>query len=92
MIKVRLDISMYSKDEEQLLDYDKETWKDGNVFEFPDLKSVEEFRLSCPINFKPEVYENDSDWDYHSVDTSFYIDSDNDELVLVVDAGRNWCD
>ena len=75
-----------------LLDYDKETWKDGNVFEFPDLRSVEKFRLSCPIDFKPEVYAHDSGWTYHYVETSFYIDDDNDELVLVVDAGEGWND
>ena len=104
MIKVRLHIALASDmvwDEElqkyikkdindMLVDYDKETWKDDNIIEFPNLKSAEEFRRSCPIKFKPEVYENDSDWDYHYVDTSIYIDDDNDELVIVVDAGKGY--
>lgn len=103
MIKVRLRLNLHLDEEwddeleedvpkDQLVKYDKETWKDGNVFEFPDLKSAEEFRLSCPIDFKPEVYKNDSQWTYHTVETEFFIDADNDELVLVVNAGEDWED
>lgn len=76
----------------QLLDYDKETWKDGNVFEFPDLKSAEEFRRSCPIDFKPEVYAHDSQWNVHYVNKEFYIDADKNALVLNVSAGEDWED
>lgn len=103
MIKVRLKLDLFLDEEwdeeleknvpkDQLEDYDKETWKDGNVFEFPDLKSVEEFNCSCPINFKPEVYKNDSDWRFHTVETEFYIDPVEDALVLHVTACEDWCD
>ena len=74
------------------MDYDKETWKDGNVFEFPDLKSVDEFIQSCPIDFKPEVYQHDSEWTWHMVETVLYIDADEDALVLQVSAGEDWRD
>ena len=105
MIKVKLKLDLLLNEDwdeelqkyvpdDVLLDYDKETWKDGNVFEFPDLKSAEEFRLSCPIDFKPEVYAHDTQWTYHTVETEFFVDADNDEAVLVlhVTACEDWCD
>lgn len=73
--------------------YDENKWNDGHTYEFNTLKEVINFIDTCDIDFTDEYGERFCEWDWEEIDIDYYIDSKEDNLIIMLIASHNeWRD
>lgn len=73
--------------------YDEEKWKDGSVYEFNTLSEMADFIESCDIGFTEDYGKRFSDWDWEEIDIDYYIDTSEDNLmILLISSHNEWRD